>query len=126
MEEFINNGKLCVTSNVQFGEGGAGTFSDGKLTTGVNNPLNKTVLETFVRFGAPEQIMYVNKPHIGTDNLIHVVRNMREEIKRLGAEVLFETKVVGFEFEENKNTKKLVAILLENGKYSQLLELSLA
>ena len=116
VEEFINNGKLCVTSNVQFGEGGAGTFSDGKLTTGVNNPLNKTVLETFVKFGAPEQIMYVNKPHIGTDNLIHVVRNMREEIKRLGAEVLFETKVVGFEFEENRNTKKLVAILLANGK----------
>ena len=137
VEEFINNGKLCITSNVQFGEGGAGTFSDGKLTTGVNNPLNKTVLETFVKFGAPEQIMYVNKPHIGTDNLINVVRNMREEIKQLGAEVWFETKVVDFEFASKKdlsdkgsetnsvqtsensyesNNKQLVALLLSNGK----------
>lgn len=113
VEEFINQGKLCVTSNVQFGEGGAGTFSDGKLTTGVNNPLNKTVLETFVKFGAPEQIMYVNKPHIGTDNLIKIVKNMREKIKQLGAEVFFETKVVGFEL--NKKNKKLVAVLLANG-----------
>lgn len=112
VEEFINTGKLCVTSNVQFGEGGAGTFSDGKLTTGVNNKLNKTVLETFVKFGAPEQILYVNKPHIGTDNLINVVKNMREEIKRLGAEVLFETKVVDFEFEN----EQLVAILLSDGQ----------
>ena len=117
VEDFINNGKLCITSNVQFGEGGAGTFSDGKLTTGVNNPLNKTVLETFVKFGAPEQIMYVNKPHIGTDNLINVVRNMREEIKRLGAEVLFETKVIDFEFSNIANGgKNLVAILLSNGE----------
>jgi len=112
VEEFINNGKLCVTSNVQFGEGGAGTFSDGKLTTGVNNPLNKTVLETFVKFGAPEQIIYVNKPHIGTDNLINVVRNMREEIKRLGAEVLFETKVTDFIFENNI----LNSVILSNGQ----------
>lgn len=112
VEEFINNGKLCITSNVQFGEGGAGTFSDGKLTTGVNNPLNKTVLETFVKFGAPEQIMYINKPHIGTDNLINVVKNMREEIKQLGGEVLFETKVIDFEFENSQ----LVAILLSNGQ----------
>lgn len=112
VEEFIRNGKLCTTSNVQFGEGGAGTFSDGKLTTGVNNPLNKTVLETFVKFGGPEQIMYVNKPHIGTDNLINVVRNMRKEIKRLGAEVLFETKVVDFEFYK----EQLVAVTLSNGE----------
>lgn len=127
VEEFCKNGKLNITSNVQFGEGGAGTFSDGKLTTGVNNDLNQTVLETFVKFGAPKQILYINKPHIGTDYLIHVVKNMREEIKRLGAEVFFETKVVDFEFQEEpqvqnkplKNefkTKKLVAVLLSNGK----------
>ena len=117
VEKFINSGKLCTTSNVQFGEGGAGTFSDGKLTTGVNNPLNKTVLETFVKFGAPKQIMYVNKPHIGTDNLINVVRNIREEIKRLGGEVLFETKVIDFEFEDNNtDNKNLVAVLLSDGK----------
>lgn len=117
VENFITTGKLNTSSNVQFGEGGAGTFSDGKLTTGVNNPLNKTVLETFVKFGAPEQILYVNKPHIGTDNLINVVRNMREEIKRLGAEVLFETKVVDFEFVDTyDNTKKIGALLLSDGK----------
>ena len=112
VDEFIRTGKLIINSNVQFGEGGAGTFSDGKLTTGVNNPLNKAVLETFVKFGAPEQILYINKPHIGTDNLIKVVKNMREEIKRLGAEVCFETKVVNFEFQNDK----LSAIQLNNGK----------
>jgi len=112
VDEFIKKGRLITHSNVQFGEGGAGTFSDGKLTTGVNNPLNKTVLETFVKFGAPEQIMYINKPHMGTDNLICIVKNMREEIKRLGTEVWFETKVVDFEFQD----KQLVALLLSNGK----------
>lgn len=116
VEEFCKNGKLKITSNVQFGEGGAGTFSDGKLTTGVNNPLNQTVLETFVKFGAPSQILYVNKPHIGTDYLIHIVKNMREEMKRLGAQVFFETKVVDFEFREEENTRKLVAVVLSNGK----------
>lgn len=112
IEEFIQTGKLITHSNVQFGEGGAGTFSDGKLTTGVNNPLNKTVLETFVKFGAPEQILYINKPHIGTDNLIKIVKNMREEIKKLGAEVCFETKVVDFEFQDNQ----LVEVVLSNGQ----------
>lgn len=112
VENFIKNGKLIPNSNVQFGEGGAGTFSDGKLTTGVNHEFNRTVLETFVKFGAPEQIMYVNKPHIGTDYLIHVVRNMREEIIRLGGSVRFETKVVDFVFENGKVT----AIILESGE----------
>ena len=73
VDEFLKSGKLNVNSNVQFGEGGAGTFSDGKLTTGVNNPLCRRVLKEFVNFGAPKQIMYVNKPHIGTDNLINVI-----------------------------------------------------
>lgn len=117
VQNFIEKGILVPSSNVQFGEGGAGTFSDGKLTTGVNNELNKTVLETFVKFGAPHQILYVNKPHIGTDHLIQVVKNMREEIIRLGGEVRFETKVVDFVFEKDiDENSKITGIVLENGE----------
>ncbi len=117
VDDFIQNGKLITTSNIQFGEGGAGTFSDGKLTTGVNNILNRTVLETFVKFGAPNQILYVNKPHIGTDNLIKIVRNMREEIKRLGGDVFFETKAIDFEFENEKiNSVTVTTSQSENKK----------
>lgn len=74
VETFINTGNLNIKSNIQFGEGGAGTFSDGKLTSGIHDPLCKIVLNRFVEFGAPEQIKYINKPHIGTDNLIKVDR----------------------------------------------------
>ena len=77
------------TSNVQFGEGGAGTFSDGKLTTGIKDKLCRKVFLDFVEFGAPEEILYSWRPHIGTDKLGQVVKNMREEIKRLGGDVLF-------------------------------------
>ena len=101
IDKFLNDGKLITTSNVQFGEGGAGTFSDGKLTTGVNNPLGRIVLKEFVNFGAPKQIMYVSKPHIGTDNLIITIENMRKNIISLGGEFLFESKVIDFEIEEN-------------------------
>ena len=75
---FIKTGKLNINSNIQFGEGGAGTFSDGKLTSGINNPLCNIVLQDFHKFGAPKQILYLSKPHIGTDVLINVVRNMRK------------------------------------------------
>ena len=102
IDRFLNEGKLITTSNVQFGEGGAGTFSDGKLTTGVNNPLGRIVLKEFVNFGAPKQIMYVSKPHIGTDNLIVTIENMRENIISLGGEFLFESKVVDFEIQDDK------------------------
>ena len=64
---------------MQFGEGGAGTFSDGKLTTNLHSPLCRTVIEQFVRFGAPSQISYMNKPHIGTDLLRNVIINLRNE-----------------------------------------------
>ena len=91
VEEFWETGKLSVQTNVQFGEGGAGTFSDGKLNTSVKDPFgrNRLVLETFVKFGAPESILYEQKPHIGTDVLIDVVTAMRAECCRLGAEFLF-------------------------------------
>lgn len=90
---FEQTGELDVRTNIQFGEGGAGTFSDGKLTTRVNDSQMKTVLEMFVNAGAPEEILYVNKPHIGTDKLCTMVKNIREEIKRLGGEVRFGAQV---------------------------------
>ena len=82
-----------TTSNVQFGEGGAGTFSDGKLNTGTKDPRGEHILRTFVRFGAPKEILINAKPHIGTDNLRHVVKAMREEIIRLGGDVHFGARM---------------------------------
>lgn len=86
-------GVLDPDSNVQFGEGGAGAFSDGKLTTGTKSPYIRTVLQTFVAHGAPEDILYLAKPHIGTDRLKGVVASMRQEIIRLGGTVRFDTRV---------------------------------
>ncbi len=84
---------LNTDSNVQFGEGGAGTFSDGKLTTGIKDERCRYVLTSFVKFGAPEQILYSSHPHIGTDRLRPLVKNMRQEIIRLGGEVRFGCKL---------------------------------
>ena len=97
VEKFWNEGVLDTESNVQFGEGGAGAFSDGKLTTGIKDVRIKKVLEEFVRFGAPEEILYKQKPHIGTDILRVVVKNIREEIIRLGGEVRFGNKMTGID-----------------------------
>ena len=113
VEEFQKTGKLNTLSNVQFGEGGAGTFSDGKLTSGIHNPLCKNVLKEFYNFGAPEQILYINKPHIGTDNLINIIRNMRNEIIKLGGEFLFNEKVTDFEFENSKVTAVICSKRIE-------------
>lgn len=93
VEEFWKTGKLNASSNVQFGEGGAGTFSDGKLTTRIGDTRCSFVLNTFFEFGAPEEILYQAKPHIGTDQLRTVVKNLREEILHLGGEIHFETEV---------------------------------
>lgn len=89
---------LTPESNVQFGEGGAGTFSDGKLYSGVSDPRNlgRKVLEEFVKAGAPEEILFVSKPHIGTFRLVSMVEHMRAEIERLGGEYRFGTRVTGF------------------------------
>ena len=76
---FRQTGKLSTESNIQFGEGGAGTFSDGKLTTGIKDFRIRYVLQNFVAFGAPEEILYLAKPHIGTDKLVHIVREIRKE-----------------------------------------------
>lgn len=102
VDQFLAEGKLNTLSNVQFGEGGAGTFSDGKLTTNLHSPLCRTVIDAFVKFGAPEQISYINKPHIGTDNLIKIVSNIRKYIIEKGGEFLFNTKAERFEIENNK------------------------
>ena len=104
VEAFWKTGKLNINSNAQFGEGGAGTFSDGKLTTGTHNPLCRNVLEEFVKFGAPEQILYESKPHIGTDNLIKIVANIRNEIIKFGGEFLFEETVTDIDIENNRIT----------------------
>ncbi len=104
VEYFWKTGKLNTESNVQFGEGGAGTFSDGKLNTMVKDKFgrNKAVLETFVKFGAPASICYINKPHIGTDVLTEVVKNMRKAIIDAGGEVRFSSKLTDICIEDNK------------------------
>ena len=98
VERFWKEGLLQKRSNVQFGEGGAGTFSDGKLNTLVKDKdgRNGEVLRRFVEAGADSSILYENKPHIGTDVLVRVVKNLRKEIERLGGSVRFQTQVTGF------------------------------
>ena len=110
VEAFWNDNLLNVNSNVQFGEGGAGTFSDGKLNTLVKEKSgrNKAVLEDFVKFGADEDILYDAKPHIGTDVLKQVVKNIRNEILSLGGEVYFESCITDFVIKKNRLTGLIV------------------
>ena len=109
---FVNTGKLNTKSNIQFGEGGAGTFSDGKLTTGNSSIYSRKVLEEFVRFGAPKEIMYIAKPHIGTDNLVEIIKNIREYIISKGGKFLFDTKVTDFDITYDK----IKGIIYDTGK----------
>ena len=102
VEAFFQTGALDTRSNVQFGEGGAGTFSDGKLNTGVNNPRIGWVLSQFVKAGARENILYDAKPHVGTDVLLEVVQNLRKRIINLGGEVRFNTQVTGIQTENGQ------------------------
>lgn len=104
VEAFWAGGTLNPESNVQFGEGGAGTFSDGKLNTLVKDThgRNREVLRLFAEFGAPKEILFDNKPHIGTDILCRVVKNMRAEIMRLGGEVHFQSQVTELQFADNR------------------------
>ncbi len=104
VERFFAGGALEENSNVQFGEGGAGAFSDGKLNTGTRDRRLKWVLETFARFGAPEEILYEAKPHVGTDRLGKVVSGIRNEIIRLGGQVRFETPLTGLSVEDGRVT----------------------
>lgn len=113
VQAFWETGKLDPACNVQFGEGGAGTFSDGKLNTLVKDPVgrNRKVLELFVEFGADPRICYVNKPHIGTDVLCRIVESMQEEILRLGGQVRFYSQVTDLQVEEGR-----LAGLVVNGE----------
>ena len=112
VKKFWETGELDVRSNVQFGEGGAGTFSDGKLNTGVNNPRIGWILEQFVKCGARENILYDAKPHVGTDVLLTVVQNLRGWIISLGGEVRFNAQVTGICHDQGK----LTALELKNGE----------
>ena len=112
VQTFFKSGKLNPKSNVQFGEGGAGTFSDGKLNTGVNNPRIGWILEQFVAAGAREDILFDAKPHVGTDVLLRVVQNIRKRIIDLGGEVRFSSQVTRI-FQENG---KIAGIGLESGE----------
>ncbi len=104
VDQFWKTGELDTESNVQFGEGGAGTFSDGKLNTLVKDSQgrNTEVLNIFVRAGAPEEILYVQKPHLGTDKLVEIVKNIRSYIEEQRGEVRFRSKVTDILIEEGK------------------------
>jgi len=121
VDEFRKNRRLNTLSNIQFGEGGAGAFSDGKLTTGINSSFCNKVLETFHKFGAPKEILYLSKPHIGTDNLINVIKNMREYIKSLGGEFHFNEKIDDFIIEDNK----IVGVVGKEKYYSDTVVLAI-
>lgn len=112
VDAFFAGRGFSEQTNIQFGEGGAGTFSDGKLTTRINDPRCDFVLEQFIAFGAPEEIRYKAKPHIGTDHLRTVVRAMREEIIRLGGAVYFETKLTDLSLQNGR----LTGIKLQSGE----------
>lgn len=127
VENFWNGGELKKNSNVQFGEGGAGTFSDGKLNTLVNDRFgrNQEVLRIFVENGAPEHILYENKPHIGTDILAKVVKNIRNAIISMGGEVRFHNLVTDFIYNDQKTLSSLRILDLKTDK-SYLLDTELA
>ena len=112
VQTFFSGGPLDPRSNVQFGEGGAGTFSDGKLNTGVNDPRIGWILEQFVAFGARENILYDAKPHVGTDVLLNVVQNLRKRVIELGGEIRFNTQVTGLKTADGH----LTGLELENGE----------
>ena len=113
---FWKTGRLDPRSNVQFGEGGAGTFSDGKLTTGIGDPRIPFVLSRLVEFGAPEDILYLAKPHVGTDRLRNVVRAMRGELLHLGCEIRFGHTLTGLGFDGG--ALRSAAVEADGGAYT--------
>lgn len=109
---FFNQGLLDTESNVQFGEGGAGTFSDGKLYTLINDPRTHFIFKEFVKAGAPDTILWDAKPHIGTDKLREVIVNLRKELESLGATYYFSKTLVGLIIQDNQLKK----IILSDGE----------
>jgi uncharacterized FAD-dependent dehydrogenase len=112
IKKFWSERILDTESNIQFGEGGAGTFSDGKLTTQIKNPRSRKVLEIFAAHGAPEEILYEAKPHIGTDILRNVIVSIREKIQNLGGTFLFENKMEELIIDKNNQLEAVIV----NGK----------
>lgn len=108
IDTFWQTGALDPESNVQFGEGGAGTFSDGKLTTLINDPRCRSILEAFIAAGAPEEILYLSKPHIGTDLLRETVKTLRQTIINNGGEVRFRSQVTDFLIENGRLTGLII------------------
>ncbi len=120
VENFKKSGVPDFSSNIQFGEGGAGTFSDGKLNTGIKDIRCREVLKNFVKFGAGEEILYDAKPHIGTDILKNVVKNLRGEVISLGGEIRFLTKLKAIE----KENGSISAVVVEKGEDEYKIECS--
>ncbi len=120
INKFWKTGYLDENSNVQFGEGGAGTFSDGKLTTGIKDYRCRVLLEEFVKASAPEEILYNAKPHIGTDKLINMVKNIRQEIISLGGQVLFEHKMIDLLTKDNFVT----GVTIQNLKTNKIFDIN--
>lgn len=118
---YREGGKLDPESNVQFGEGGAGTFSDGKLNTQTNDARNREVLSRFVAMGAPKEIAYLNKPHIGSDNLLSVVKNMRNHILARGGEIRYGARLTDIEIKNGA-----LSAIYVNGVREEAKELVLA
>lgn len=116
VDAFFDRSDLNLNSNILFGEGGAGTFSDGKLTTGIKDPNIRYVLETFVKAGADEDILYISKPHIGTDVLRRVVIRLREEVMHLGGEILFNAKLENMIIDSGELSSISVKMLEDGGK----------
>jgi len=110
---------LNPESNVQFGEGGAGTFSDGKLHSGIKDDAfrDRKVLHEFVRAGAPDEILFVSKPHIGTFRLVSMVESMRATMEKLGAEIRFQSKVETLDIDESGGERQVRGVVLEGGEY---------
>ncbi len=116
--KFWRKGILNPGSNAQFGEGGAGTFSDGKLYSQIKDPrhLGRKVLTEFVEAGAPDEILYVSKPHIGTFRLVSMIEHMRGKIERLGGEIRFEHQVSDILLHERQGEKQVAGVGLANGE----------
>lgn len=122
VNNFFKTGVLNPASNIQFGEGGAGTYSDGKLNTRTNSPLNKEVLNTFARFGAPKDILYLSKPHIGSDKLFFVIQNIRKFILENGGEILYSTALADIKTKDGA----VLSAVLSGGREIPVSELVIA
>lgn len=122
VKDFFKTGILNPSSNIQFGEGGAGTYSDGKLNTQTNSPLNKEVLNTFAYFGAPKDILYLSKPHIGSDKLYFVTQNIRKFILENGGEISYSTALTDIKTVDGE----ISSAILSDGREIPLSELVIA